>query len=109
MNQLTCVAKEIAQLDGNDAQDNQTIDAFQNGYSAMEKMVTILIVDYSELFHWINYVFIRSKIAVITAMNCQKIVQHVAAKLTSNALIIDAFQSEYPNIYFVVLTRQFIT
>lgn len=37
MNQLTCVVKEIVLQDGVDAQDNQTIDAFQNGFSVMAK------------------------------------------------------------------------
>lgn len=41
MSPPTCVVKEIAQLDGNDAQVNRTIDAFQNGCSVMEKMVNI--------------------------------------------------------------------
>lgn len=57
MSQRTCVAKEIAQLDGNDAQDNQTIDAFQNGYSAMEKMVNILIAIDLELNYGMDRVF----------------------------------------------------
>lgn len=54
MSQLTCVVKEIAQLDGNDAQDNRTIDAFQNGYSVMEKMVNILIAIDFDLNFCIN-------------------------------------------------------
>lgn len=41
MNQHTCAAKETAQRDGNDVQDNRTIDASRNGYSVMGKMVTI--------------------------------------------------------------------
>lgn len=41
MSPRTCVVKEIARLDGNDAQVNRTIDAFRNGYSVMEKMVNI--------------------------------------------------------------------
>lgn len=72
MSQLTCAVSETAQLDGNDAQAHQTIGAYQNGCSAMEKMI-----------------------AEITAMNCPKIVQFATAIQTSNALTTDAFQSEY--------------
>lgn len=71
MSQLTCAVNETAPLDGNDAQDNQTIDAFQNGCSAMVKMIAVTI-----------------------AMNCQKIAQFATATLTSNAPTTDAFQSE---------------
>lgn len=39
MSQLTCAANATVLLDGNDAQDNRTIDAFQNGCSVMEKMI----------------------------------------------------------------------
>lgn len=43
MNQHICVVKEIAQQVGLVVQVNQIIDAFQNGYSAMEKMIAVTI------------------------------------------------------------------
>lgn len=76
MNQLTCVVKETVQPDGNDAQDSRTIDAFQNGCSVTVKMT-----------------------AETTAMNCQKIVQFVTAKLISSAPTTVAFQSEYSQTF----------
>jgi hypothetical protein len=76
MNQLTCVVRETVQLDGNVAQDNRTIVAFQNGFSAMEKMIVVII-----------------------AMNCQKIALFVKLKLISSARTIAAF----PNNGLVIL------
>lgn len=83
MSQLTCAVNETAQLDGNDAQAHRTIVAYQNGCSAMEKMI-----------------------AEITAMNCPKIVQFATAIQISNALTTDAFQSMYR--FFLCKSNTFI-
>lgn len=71
MNQHICADNVIVQLDGNGAQVNRTIVAYQNGCSVMAKMI-----------------------AAITVMNHQKIVRFVVAKQTSSARTIDAFQSK---------------
>lgn len=68
MSQHTCAVKEIVQQDGRDVQDNQTIVAFQNGYSVMAKMTV-----------------------EITAMNCLKTVQFAIQKQISSAKTTAAF------------------
>jgi hypothetical protein len=44
MSQLICVANVTAQPDGRDVPANQIIVAFQNGYSAMVKMIVVIVV-----------------------------------------------------------------
>lgn len=44
MNQRTCAVNVTVQRAGNDAQDNQIIDAYQNGYFVMEKMIAVITV-----------------------------------------------------------------
>lgn len=70
MSPLTCADKEIVPQAGEDVQVNQTIVAYLNGSSAMERTIV-----------------------VTTAMNFPKIAQHVKLNLTSSAKIIAA----YPN------------
>lgn len=64
MNLLTCVDKEIAQQDGEDVLDNQTIVVYLSGYSVMEKMIV-----------------------ETTAMSFQKIAQHAKLSLILSARI----------------------
>lgn len=78
MNQPTCVVNETVQPDGNVVLVNQTIDAFQNGYSVMVKTIV-----------------------EITAMNYQKIAQSATPKLTSSAQTTDVFQSKF---YFLFIS-----
>lgn len=62
MNLLICVVKEIVQLDGEGAQDNQTIVVYQSGSSAMERTTAETIV-----------------------MNFQRTAQHAKLNLTLSA------------------------
>lgn len=70
MNLLTCVVREIVQLDGSGVLVNQITDAFQNGFSAMERTT-----------------------AATTATSFQKIVLSVNPKQISNVRIIAAFRN----------------
>lgn len=70
MSQRTCVVRGIAQLDGNDVPVNPTIDASQNGFSAMAKTIV-----------------------ATTVMNFLKIVPCVSLTPTSSVTIIAAFQN----------------
>lgn len=79
MNQLTCVVREIAQLDGSDVPVNLTIDAFQNGSSVMVKTI-----------------------AVITVTSFPRIAQYVNQKQTSNVKIIAAFPNNGPAILLTI-------
>lgn len=75
MNQHTCVVSVIVQQVGNGVQVNQIIDAYQNGYSVMAKMIV-----------------------VITVMKNQKIAPYVILTQISNVQTIVAYQS---NFYFI--------
>lgn len=79
MNQLTCAVNETALQDGNAAQVNPTTDVFQNGSSAMEKMIVEII-----------------------ATNCQKTAQFVIPTQTSNVITTDAFQDNGPVILLTI-------
>jgi hypothetical protein len=84
MSQLTCVARKIAQPDGEDALANQITDAFQNGCFVMVKMIV-----------------------VITAMSCQKIVQRARPIPISSVKITDAFRNNgHAILLMIVATDQ---
>lgn len=70
-NRRTCAGNETAQPVGNDAPANRTIDAYQNGCSAMVKMIV-----------------------ATTVMNCQKIVRPATPKPISSVATIVASQSK---------------